>query len=109
VRCTRSPLGRSREKEKPVPPPDWWITAMRLAASKMLSRSSSTGSTKQAASWPSGVAAFISAGLLGRNSRRWSAPKKASATGAASPPKDVSAWDTASATRRHSPSKSSTG
>ena len=35
ARGRRSDAGR--ENEKPVPPPDWWITAMRLAASKMLS------------------------------------------------------------------------
>ena len=47
---TRSPRGRSREKEKPVPPPDWWMRAAHLSASKICSRSSPMGRTKQAAS-----------------------------------------------------------
>jgi hypothetical protein len=25
---TIEPFGRRRENEKPVPPPDWWISAM---------------------------------------------------------------------------------
>ena len=45
---TRSFLGRSREKLKPVPPPLWWILAMLFKASKMPSMESSTGMTKQA-------------------------------------------------------------
>ncbi len=28
VERTTSPLGRRREKPNPVPPPDWWISAM---------------------------------------------------------------------------------
>ena len=32
---TTSPRGRSREKAKPVPPPDWWMSAAHLSASKM--------------------------------------------------------------------------
>ncbi len=28
VERTMSFLGRSREKENPVPPPDWWTSAM---------------------------------------------------------------------------------
>ena len=62
------PEGRSREKEKPVPPPDLWISAACLMASKISSMLSGTGSTKQAESWPSGRPAFISVGELGRNS-----------------------------------------
>ena len=104
---TESPAGRRRENEKPVPPPDWWITAIRLTASKMLSSESSIGSTKQAESCPSGVPAFISVGLLGRNSRRRSAPSKSSRVRATSPPKTDSASATAPATRRQRPSKSS--
>jgi hypothetical protein len=99
---TQSPAGRRREKQKPVPPPDWWIAAVRLA--------SSTGSTKQAASWPRGMPAFIKAGLFGMNSRRESTSKKRSATSAGwppSPPKSASAAATAVATRWHRPSKSS--
>ena len=106
---TASPPGRSRENEKPVPPPLWWITAMRLSASKMLSSVSSIGSTKQAASWPSAVPAFISVGLLGRNSRASSACSKRSLVRATSPPNADSACATAPATRRHRPSKSSMG
>ena len=59
-------LGRSREKEKPVPPPDLWIMAALRNAPKMPSIVSSTGSTKQAASWPRRRPAFISVGELGR-------------------------------------------
>ncbi len=69
VLMTTSFAGRSREKEKPVPPPDLWISAVCLTASKMSSIESSTGSTKQAESWPSSRPAFISVGELGRNSR----------------------------------------
>ncbi len=47
---TTSPRGRSFENAKPVPPPDWWMSAAHLSASKMAARSSSTGRTKQAAS-----------------------------------------------------------
>ncbi len=50
VERTKSPRGRRREKEKPVPPPVWWINAMCLSVSKIPSRESSTGSTKQALS-----------------------------------------------------------
>ncbi|MBA7542811.1 hypothetical protein ES705_35135 [subsurface metagenome] len=69
VDLTTSPFGLSREKEKPVPPPLWWIKAVFLTALNMLSIESSTGKTKQAASCPSSVPAFINVGLLGRNSR----------------------------------------
>ena len=66
VEPTRASWGRSREKEKPVPPPDLWIMAAFLTASKMPSMESSTGSTKQAASCPRSVPAFIRVGELGR-------------------------------------------
>ena len=69
VERTMSFLGRRREKEKPVPPPLLWMSAMFLMASKMPSMESSTGSTKQAESWPRGRPAFISVGLLGMNSQ----------------------------------------
>ncbi len=68
VERTTSPLGRSREKLNPVPPPDWWMNAMLRSAEKMPSIESSTGSTKQAESWPRSVPAFISVGEFGRNS-----------------------------------------
>ena len=66
VEPTTESLARSREKEKPVPPPDLWIMAACLTASKMSSMESPTGRTKQAASWPRPVPAFISVGELGR-------------------------------------------
>ena len=69
VARTTSSLGRSREKENPVPPPLWWMRAMLFRASKILGSESSTGRTKQADSWPKGKPAFISVGELGRNSR----------------------------------------
>ena len=69
VERTTSPLGRRREKLKPVPPPDWWMRAVAFTASKMLVISSSTGITKQAESCPMGVPAFINVGELGRKSR----------------------------------------
>ena len=68
VEFTVEPLGRSREKEKPVPPPDLWMRAAFLMASKMSSMESATGSTKQADSCPNGRPAFISVGELGRKS-----------------------------------------
>ncbi len=70
VERTRSPRGRRREKAKPVPPPDWWMTAVSLIASKMPSMLSGTGSTKQAESCWSSRPAFISVGEFGRKSRR---------------------------------------
>ena len=33
VERTVSPSVRSREKENPVPPPDWWTSAMLLRVS----------------------------------------------------------------------------
>ena len=69
VDLTALPQGRSREKEKPVPPPDLWIRAACFTASKMSSIESATGSTKQADNWPRGRPAFIRVGELGRNSR----------------------------------------
>ncbi len=56
---TRSPRGRSREKEKPVPPPAFWISAVALMESKMPSIESSTGRTKHAESIPISRPAFI--------------------------------------------------
>ncbi len=50
VERTTSLAGRTREKEKPVPPPLLWIRAVCLMASKMLSIESPTGRTKQAES-----------------------------------------------------------
>jgi hypothetical protein len=38
-------LGRSREKAKPVPPPDLWMIAAALTESKISSIESPTGST----------------------------------------------------------------
>ena len=70
VEATRSPAGRSREKENPVPPPDCWIRAISLRESKIPSMLSSTGSTKQALSCPSGVPAFIRVGEFGKKSRQ---------------------------------------
>ena len=69
VDMTGSFSGRMREKEKPVPPPDLWIRAVFLMASKMLSMLSSTGSTKQAESWPSSRPAFMRVGELGMKAR----------------------------------------
>jgi hypothetical protein len=66
---TRSSRGLRRLKEKPVPPPLWWIRAVFFTLSKIDSRESATGSTKQAASCWSGRPAFIRVGELGRNSR----------------------------------------
>ncbi len=65
---TMSFAGLNLLKEKPVPPPDWWISAVSFTASNMESRESSTGRTKQAASCCNLLPAFISAGELGRNS-----------------------------------------
>jgi hypothetical protein len=66
---TRSPFGRRRENEKPVPPPAFWISAVALIESKMPSIESSTGSTKHAESIPISRPAFISVGELGMNWR----------------------------------------
>jgi hypothetical protein len=48
---TIEPLARSRVNEKPVPPPVWWIKACHLTASKIPTKESSTGRTKQAEYW----------------------------------------------------------
>jgi len=67
---TRAPLGRSRLKEKPLPPPVCWIRAASRSVWKIPDgerpMSSSIASTKQAASWPSGVPAPVKVGLLGK-------------------------------------------
>jgi len=68
VLSTRSFLGRTRENENPVPPPLLWMRAVFFTASKIESIESPTGSTKHAESCPSSRPAFISVGLLGRNS-----------------------------------------
>ena len=70
VDATTSPDGRSRENEKPVPPPVCWIIAAHFTASKISGIASPTGSTKHADSWPDGLPAFISVGEFGRNSSR---------------------------------------
>jgi hypothetical protein len=69
VEPTISSEGLKRLKEKPVPPPDWWMMAVFFTDSKIESRESYTGSTKQAASCWSLLPAFIRVGELGRNSR----------------------------------------
>ncbi len=69
VERTMSALGLRREKENPVPPPLCSIRAAFFRVPKMLSMESSTGRTKQAASWPSSLPAFMRAGELGRNLR----------------------------------------
>ena len=56
---TRSPVGRSLSKLKPVPPPAFWMRADCLIASKIASMLSSTGSAKHALSIPSLRPAFI--------------------------------------------------
>jgi hypothetical protein len=67
VEDTRSPFGRISLKEKPVPPPLLWITAMEVSVEKIPWTESFTGSTKQAESWPEDVPAFIRVGELGKN------------------------------------------
>jgi hypothetical protein len=69
VDATTDSLGRSLEKEIPVPPPDLWIKAVFFTASKIDSMVSSMGRTKQAESCPKGLPAFIRVGELGKNSR----------------------------------------
>ena len=101
VERTMSPLGRTRENEKPVPPPDWWISAMLRTAPKMLAMSSSMGMTKQAESWPMAVPAFINVGELGRNSRLAMALKKRSSASPTSRWNRDSTDATAPATRRN--------
>jgi len=104
---TTSPRGRRREKEKPVPPPDWWMSAAHLSASKIAARSSSTGNTKQAASWPPARPAFMSVGELGRNSR--AAIRASNRSAQAARVASGSASATARATRRKRPSGLSIG
>ena len=84
VERTAAPAGRSREKAKPVPPPDLCISAAYLTASNICSMESSTGSTKHADSWPSGLPAFMSVGELGMNSRPAIASKNSSAVASTS-------------------------
>jgi hypothetical protein len=68
VDATTEFFGRSLEKEKPVPPPLLWISAVFFTASKIDSIVSSIGITKQAESCPRGRPAFIKVGELGRKS-----------------------------------------
>ena len=68
VDMTTSLWGRTRENEKPVPPPLLWMSAVFLMASKIDSMESPTGRTKHAESWPSSRPAFMRVGLLGTNS-----------------------------------------
>ena len=93
--CTTLPLGRSLEKEKPVPPPVCWIKAMSRRVWKMPSDSrpisSEIGSTKQAASCPSGVPAPVKVGELGRKRRLEMRSKKRSSASPTSPPHSASA------------------
>ena len=65
VERTTSFFGLNLEKENPVPPPDLCINAVFFTVSKMPSNESSTGRTKQAASCPSSLPAFIRVGELG--------------------------------------------
>ena len=102
VDLTTSLAGLSLEKEKPVPPPVWWIFAVSLTDSKMESRESSTGRTKHADSWPNSRPAFIRAGEFGRNSRSFMIRKKESAIFFLPVlSRDTSAEATWSATRRN--------
>ena len=71
-----SPSPRRREKSKPVPPPNFWTNAVALAVDIIDSRVSSIGSTKQAASVPRPVPAFISVGEFGRKRSEDSASRK---------------------------------
>ena len=57
--------GLSFENENPVPPPDLWIKAVFLTVSKIPSKESSTGNTKQAANCPNSRPAFIRVGEFG--------------------------------------------
>ena len=67
---TSDPLGRRREKENPLPPPVCWIRAASRRVWKIpaesLPMSSVMGSTKQAASCPSGVPAPVKVGEFGK-------------------------------------------
>ena len=69
VELTGAPFCRRRENEKPVPPPDLWMSAAFFTVSKIASMLSSTGSTKQAESCPNGRPAFISVGEFGKKRR----------------------------------------
>jgi len=99
VEPTTSFLGRSREKENPVPPPLWWMRAIFLRASNIPGRESSTGRTKQADSCPKGSPAFINVGELGKNSRPAIISRNRRRYCSASPPYLFSARATCPATR----------
>jgi hypothetical protein len=66
VLATMSPAGRRRLNANPVPPPDWWMSAVFLSVSKMPIIESSTGSTKHA-ELLHGRPALPSVGEFGRN------------------------------------------
>jgi hypothetical protein len=68
VLATRSPAGRSRENENPVPAPAWCSTTVVANVVKIDSRESSNPNTKHADRTPTPVPAFISVGEFGRNS-----------------------------------------
>ncbi len=68
VLFTMSPLGLICENEKPVPPPDWCISAVFFTESNISGSESGTGNTKHADNCPSGAPAFISVGVFGRKS-----------------------------------------
>jgi hypothetical protein len=68
VDAIKSPAGRKREKENPVPPPVRCIRAASRKVPRIDSIVSSTGSTKQAESCPIAVPAFIRVGEFGRKS-----------------------------------------
>ncbi len=104
VEATNSPAGRKREKENPVPPPVRCTSAISRRVPKMDSMLSSTGKTKQAASCPSGVPAFMSVGELGRKSREVSISRKRASQcrAAAAEPWISSASEMARATRSKS-------
>jgi hypothetical protein len=101
LEAMRSARGRSREKEKPVPPPVCRISAASRRVEKIPFIESSIGRTKQAASCPCSLPAFIRVGELGRNRSAESSSKNRSSHAAESPPKIFSAAATVRATRRN--------
>ena len=109
VEPTRESVGRRREKEKPVPPPDLWISAACFTASKIRSMESPTGSTKQAANCPRSVPAFISVGELGRNLKlvTRSEYSRARAATLALPPLKLPSWAAILAATRQNSSRGS--
>lgn len=71
---TSASSGLRWPKLKPTPPPDLWISAASRSVLKMLSMSSSMGSTKQAASWFRRVSAPVHVGVFGMNPLGTSSP-----------------------------------